>query len=109
VAEQQGEFKAEHIGLIADGLALVYHEARHVRFLISAAHIPGAGWEQLVSLPKNRVEAWRVIRPVRQSAASRLRAADAGRLFEACFHKTPEDLQLLYADPHWKHASPDYA
>ena len=105
MTEQQREANAKHMSLLADGLALVYHEARHVRFLISAAHLPDAGWEQLVSLPKNRVEAWRVIRSVRVSAAGRPRATDAARLFEARFRKTPEDLQLLYADAHWKHAS----
>lgn len=105
MTEQEREGNAEPIILLADGLAPMYHEARHVRFLISAGHLPGAGWEQLVSLPKNRVEAWRVIRPVRESAASQPRAPDAARLLAVRFRKTPEDLHLLYADPHWKHAS----
>lgn len=105
MTEQQREGNAEHISLLADGLALVYHEARHVRFLISAAHLPDAGWERLISLPKNRVEAWRMMRSVRVAAASRPRGTEAARLFETRFRKTPEDLQLLYADSHWKHGS----
>ena len=79
MTEQQREGNAEPISLFADGLALVYHEARTVRFLISAAHLPDAGWEQLVSLPKNRVEAWRVIRPVTARCGGRPRAAAADR------------------------------
>lgn len=102
---QAGEGSAGVISLLSDGLALVYHEARHVRFLIRARHRPGAGWEQLVSLPRNRVEAWRAIWPVRESAARRPHAGDAARLFEERFGRSLEDLQVLYADPHWKHAT----
>ncbi len=102
---QESEGSAEVSSLLSDGLALVYHEARHVRFLIRAGHVPAAGWEQLVSLPRNRVEAWRAIWPVRESAPTQPRAGDAARLFEERFGRSLDDLQVLYADLHWKHAT----
>src|SRR3989442_15115044 len=60
-AKRMQEAKADLMELLADGLALVYHEARNVRFLIRASVIPATGWEKLVALPTNRVDAWKKI------------------------------------------------
>lgn len=99
------DVQTDSIALLADGLALVYHEARHVRHLVRAGYLLCNGWEQLLSLPTNRVEAWRTIAPSRRAASGspdRVRAAQA---FERRFSKTVDDLRALYGLSHWRHAS----
>jgi hypothetical protein len=76
-----------------------------VRFLIKAGHLATAGWEKLVSLPKNRVQAWRELQSVRQDARAKATAREAARVFEQRFGRSIEDLEKLYAYPHWKHAA----
>jgi hypothetical protein len=93
------------VTIFADGLALIYHEARRVRFLIKAGHLETAGWEKLVSLPKNRVPAWRELQSVRQRARTKVTAHEVARVFEQRFGRSIEDLEKLYAHPHWKHAA----
>lgn len=93
------------VKLLADGLALVYHEARHVRHLVRAGHVVPAGWERLMSLPTNRVEAWRALQDVRKAAAASERADRATSLFEQRFAKSLGNLRDLYINEHWKHAA----
>jgi hypothetical protein len=38
------------VRLFADGLALVYHEARHLGHLIRDRHLAPSGWERLRTL-----------------------------------------------------------
>lgn len=93
-------------GLLADGLALVYHEGRNVRHLVRAGHVDSRGWEVLLSLPTNRVEAWRAILGLRlKASAAPNRGNRAARVFEQHFRKTLEDLEALYENEHWKHAA----
>ena len=93
------------LNLFADGLALVYHEARNVRHLFQKSDIPSAEWARLVSsLPKNRIDAWKQLQTVRQAARSSATAHDAARLFASRLGKSLNDLEVLYQDPNWKHA-----
>jgi hypothetical protein len=92
------------VKLLADGLALVYHEARHARHLVKAGYLSTAGWERLLSLPTNRVQAWSVIQTVREAAAEARTASEAAVRFERRFAKSLADLQDLYTNDHWKHA-----
>jgi hypothetical protein len=91
--------------LLADGLALVYHEARHARHLVKAGYISPAGWEHILGLPANRVEAWRTVQAVRQAAGEAENASNAAGCFEQRFKKSVDDLEELYTNPHWRHAS----
>ena len=95
----------DSVKLLADGLALVYHEARHARHLVKAGYLIPTGWENLLSLPTNRVEAWRAVQVVRANAANALTADKAISQFEQRFGKSLASLSDLYANEHWKHAS----
>lgn len=98
------QVQIEPLKLFADGLTLVYHEARHVRFLIKHGHLSPTGWENLLSLPKNRVDAWNQLQSVRQAARSRSSAREATEVFQNRLGQSLEDLERLYANPNWKHA-----
>jgi hypothetical protein len=100
-----GVYPKDAIRLLADGLALVYHEARHARHLVKAGHISPIGWDRLLSLPTNRVDAWRAIQAIRKKAAYSATAASASSTFEQRFGKSLADLQHLYSNNHWKHAA----
>jgi hypothetical protein len=93
------------LALLADGMALVYHEARHVRFLIDGGHLDGRGWESIRSLPINRVEAWRVVDGVRQKSRSAKSAAELAETFRSRFGRSVSDLEDLFANANWKHAA----
>jgi hypothetical protein len=93
------------VGLFADGLSLVYHEARHVRFLVKADYVPAGGWERLISLPKNRVEAWKQLQPIRQAARRKSTAREAATVFQKRFGPSLKNLDQLYENANWKHAS----
>ncbi|MEX0830954.1 MAG: hypothetical protein WD032_11980 [Nitrospirales bacterium] len=97
-------YPTDMVKVLADGLTLVYHEARNVRHLVKAEHMPAIGWEHFSSLPKNRVEAWRAFQDVRKTAAVEQTADKAVKLFEKKFAKSLANLEDLYANPHWKHA-----
>jgi hypothetical protein len=99
------ESRKRDLILFADGLTLVYHEARHVRFLIRDAHLARQEWDNLVSLPKNRVEAWKQLQPLRQAAVRERSAAEASEVFRNHFGRDLQDLDRLYSNPHWKHAA----
>lgn len=88
--------ETDAIGLLADGLALVYHEARHARHIVRAGYLAGDGWEQLLSLPTNREKAWQSILAVRQAAGDQQTATQAVAIFERRFSKSAADLQWLY-------------
>ncbi len=90
--------------LLTDGLSLLYHEGRHVRFLIKGGYLPPTGWEKLVSLPRNRVDAWKELQSVRQAARSRSSAREAVEIFQKRFGRSVEDLDTLYGNPNWKDA-----
>jgi hypothetical protein len=86
-------------------LCLVYHEARNVRWLIKAGHREKGRYRLLVgSLPTDRIQAWSLLQPLRQTAVQAEDAGTASRIFEQRFGVSLEDLVDLYEDQHWKHA-----
>ena len=91
--------------LFADGLALVFHEARHVRHLIKARYLDKDPWTSLISLPSNRIDAWRHLQTLRQIASTKSSAAQAAAIFEGKFNISLTALRELYENPHWRHAS----
>ena len=95
--------QAEAIQLLADGLALVYHEARHVRFLVSEGHLPLEPWGALIDLPREGVEAWRAILPWRKKAATETSGAAAVEVFRKEYERPAADLAVLFAKPNWHH------
>lgn len=97
--------ETDPLPLPVDGLALVYHDARHVRFLIEKGFVPAEGWDQIRSLPRNRVEAWRVIAPLRKKANETGNAEQAAALFTLHFKHSAHDLAVLFQNPNWKHAA----
>lgn len=98
------KIKVDPLRLFADGLTLVYHEARNVRHLVRDGHLPPTGWEKIRGLSANPVEAWKQLQPLRERARSRPGARHAASEFEKQFHRGLEDLQQLYDNPNWKHA-----
>jgi hypothetical protein len=95
----------EPIKLLADGLSLVYHEARNVRHLIEKGYILPAEWQRLLSsLSKDRINAWRQLQSVRHAARQCSTAHDATAVFIKRFGKNLSDLDILYQNPNWKHA-----
>jgi hypothetical protein len=97
--------KTESVKLLADALALVYHEARNARHLVKNGYLLPNGWEQLLSLPTEKFEAWRAVQVVREDAANAITADKAIVQFEKRFGKNLASLSDLYANEHWKHAS----
>lgn len=92
--------------LYTDGLTLVYHEARHVRFLIRDRYLDPAGWDSFVSfLARGRVEAWKQIQPFREASYRKLTVVDATLVFSQRFGRDLPDLLALYGNPGWKHSS----
>ena len=86
----------EPIKLLADGLSLVYHEARNVRHLIEEGHILSADWQRLLSsLSKDRVNAWKQLQSVRQAARQCSTAHDAMAVFIKRFAKNLSDLEAI--------------
>jgi len=90
--------------LFVDCLALVYHEARNVRHLIKAKHLPSTGWEQLRSLPTNRNEAWAHIQSCRRQARQARSASEAAQVFARQFGVGLTGLLDMYENPNWHHA-----
>jgi hypothetical protein len=95
--------RAGAIQLLADGLALVYHEARHVRFLTTAGHLPLEPWAAFIDLPRSRIDAWRAILPWRKSAAQQTSGAAAAEVFRSEYERTAAELAVLFAHPQWAH------
>ena len=91
--------------LYVDGLTLVYHEARNVRFLIKEGYIERDGWERLTSLPRNRIEAWRDLQQMRRAGRSCSKASSAAELFAAHFSQSIIVVQRMYENSNWKDAA----
>jgi hypothetical protein len=89
---------------LSDYVSLLYHEARNIRHLISDGHVKKEGWEKIVSLPRNRDKAWRIIQPFRISAKQAASASECLHVFEQRFDKDIEALQKMFNAPNWKHA-----
>jgi hypothetical protein len=86
-----------------DRLTLIYHEARNVRHLIRANHLPSAGWERLRSLPKSRSEAWTYLQSCRHQARQASSASGAAQVFERLLAVGLTGLLEMYENPQWHH------
>ncbi len=87
--------------LLADGLALVYHEARYVRYLVEEQNLPCSGWGRLSSLPLERIAAWRAVQAPREAAAKAQSVREATGCFERQFERSLADLEDIYANGRW--------
>ncbi len=92
------------IPFFADMLALLYHEARHVRWLKKDGHGGLEKYASLINLASNKYEAWRQVQPCRAKGRECSSAKDAERVFRRRFAVGLEDLDTLYAHPGWKHS-----
>jgi hypothetical protein len=96
---------AEAIPILVDGLALAYHEARHVRVLTKAGHLSLDDWAPFIDLPRDRIEAWRTILARRQAAALETDAKTAATIFATEYGRPAADLAVLFSNPHWIEAA----
>jgi hypothetical protein len=88
--------------IFKDYVALMYHEARNVRHLIRGGHFPAAGWEAIISLPKNRESAWSEVELFAASLSND--AATVIDSFKARFGKGLDELIEMFANQNWRHA-----
>jgi hypothetical protein len=95
----------DHLPLLADYTALVYHEARNVRHLIQTRVIEPEAWKYLVVLPVNRNKAWEALQDIRSEAQQAETVRAALLPFERRFRVTLEQLQVLYDNPVWRNAA----
>lgn len=89
---------------LASLLALVYHEARNVRYLVKGGYLDRSGCGKLLVLPNKRVEAWKAVQNTRRRALSTNTADQACRVFGHQFGIGLDQLVTLYENPDWKHA-----
>lgn len=90
------------LSLLADYLALVYHEARNVRHLIRRSVVDAAPWTYVVSLPVNREKAWRELQSTRATARKAQTPRDVQSVFERRFHVSLLQLIELYGHQAWR-------
>jgi hypothetical protein len=88
--------------LLADYLALVYHEARNVHHLIHRGFVDAAPWTHLTSLPVNRDKAWGELQNTRATARKAQRPRDVLSVFERRFHISLLQLIELYGHQAWR-------
>jgi hypothetical protein len=93
---------ATHLALLADYLALVYHEARNVRHLIHAGFLEPGPWARLTSLPVNREKAWSGLQSTRTAARKAQRPCDVLSAFERRFQISLQQLIGLYGHQAWR-------
>jgi hypothetical protein len=95
----------DEIAAYVSYICLVYHEARNVRHLIRGRHLDPGPYRRLCeSLATNRYQAWAQLQPLRMRAVQE-GWGGAHLLFWAHFALSLEELEELYGDAHWKHAS----
>jgi hypothetical protein len=95
----------EHLPLLVDYTALVYHEARNVRHLIQERAVTPESWKHLVALPVNRYKAWEALQSIRLEAQKAETVRAALLPFERRFKATLEQLHVLYDHPAWRNAA----
>lgn len=94
----------DEFNVFCDSVALIYHESRNVRHLLSAGLLNPDPWRSVVSLPTNRDDAWREIVPLRDKARQTLSVDDALNVFKSRLHVSLTDLSEIYANENWRHA-----
>jgi hypothetical protein len=88
----------------SDLLALIYHEARNVRHLVRQGLIPEQEWRSLISLPANRIEAWKRVSQLRDAAYAQASPDGVLKLFQNQFHVCLYDIRKMFANDNWRHA-----
>lgn len=91
-----------YIHFLADHVALAYHEARNVRHLVKAKVIDAGTWRPLISLPNNRVDAWRELQLLRAEACSASSVNEVLAPFERKFQVSLEQLATMFANAAWR-------
>ena len=94
----------DKLNVFCDSVALIYHESRNVRHLLSKGLLNLEPWRFVVSLPTNRDHAWREIAPLRDKARQALSVDDALNVFKSRFHVSLIDLSEMFANENWRHA-----
>lgn len=94
----------DEFNVLCNYVALIYHESRNVRHLLSKGFLNPEPWRFVVSLPTNRDDAWREIAPLRDKAQQNLSVDGALNVFKSRFHVSLIDLSELFANENWKHA-----
>jgi hypothetical protein len=90
--------------MLCDLVALVYHESRNVRHLIRQDLLDRERWRYLVALPRDRLDAWKEIAPLRDKAKEAPSAEAVLRLFEVRFHVALRDVGQMLGHRNWRHA-----
>ena len=91
---------------VVDLICLIYHEARNIRHPLRAGKLVHTSqYASLVSLPKNRDDAWRRMSDLRSHAASSGSIEAATDSFERVFGLNLPDVAALYRMPIWKHSA----
>lgn len=93
--------QAERLTRLADCICLVFHEARNVRHIKHKIE-NWAKYKELISLPKNRSEAWKAMSGTRNVAARAVTAVQALDRFQEKYRVSIEELCCLYQEPIWK-------
>jgi hypothetical protein len=92
-----------NIRSLVDFICLLYHEARNVRHPIKAEKLAKESkYSKLLTLPKNRDEAWQQMGSPRDKAANFSQISEIKSLFQNEYGITLEELLILYREPCWK-------
>jgi hypothetical protein len=92
-----------NIRSLVDFICLLYHEARNVRHSIKAGKLSKESkYSKLLTLPKNRDEAWQQMGSSRDKAANFSQISEVKSLFQNEYEINLEQLLILYREPCWK-------
>ena len=93
---------SQAVTIFVDVVALLYHEARNVRYLKRRGYAGLEKYDSLVNLADSRNPAWPQIQESRKSARRCSSAREVEAVFGRRFGVTLHDLEVLYAHPGWK-------
>lgn len=94
--------ETEYLRLLADYVALIYHEARTVRHLVREGLVGPEQWKYLVSLPVNRDHAWGELQETRRRARIARTPREALTPFEQRFRVSLPQLIEMYEHKSWR-------
>lgn len=97
------EIQIEILAAVIDLVCLVYHEARNVRHPIKKGlEKDSSKYARLISLPRNRIDAWNQMERVRNEALKGRSILRAIKIFENEYGVSLDDLVNLFYQPFWK-------
>ncbi|MFI5331597.1 MAG: hypothetical protein ACHQ2F_11295, partial [Desulfobaccales bacterium] len=92
-----------NITSLVDFICLLYHEARNVRHPIKAGKLSNESkYSKLLTLSKNRDEAWQQMGRLRDRAANFSQISEVKSVFQNEYEIILEELLILYREPCWK-------